>query len=238
MKPEGDVTCCKVGMRDELHPESRIGLAAVCSPRVQLQKKSLHAAEQERADVARARRRWMREQGLFDPARLLFIDETSTSTNMVRLPGCCRRSERLISRVPQGHWKTITFVAGLRRDKMVAPFAVDGPMTRSTFLTYLEQCLRLALKRGDIIIIDNLPINKGDAVEKVIKAAQVRLLYLQKYSPDLNPIEQAFSKLKALLRKATERTIPGLCRRIGKLLRAFSAKEYANFFAHAGYASP
>jgi transposase len=174
---------------------------------------------------------------MFDPARLVFIDETSTSTNMVRLRGRCRRGERLISRVPQGHWKTITFVAGLRHNKMVAPFVVDGPMTRATFLTYLEHCLKPTLKRGDIVIIDNLPAHKGDAVQKVIKTARARLLYLPKYSPDLNPIEQAFSKLKALLRKAAERTIPGLCRRIGKLLGAFSPRECANFFAHAGYAS-
>jgi transposase len=204
---------------------------------ISFKKKSLRAAEQERADVACARRRWMREQGMFDPARLVFIDETSTSTNMVRLRGRCRRGERLISRVPQGHWKTITFVAGLRHNKMVAPFVVDGPMTRATFLTYLEHCLKPTLKRGDIVIIDNLPAHKGDAVQKVIKTARARLLYLPKYSPDLNPIEQAFSKLKALLRKAAERTIPGLCRRIGKLLGAFSARECANFLAHAGYAS-
>src|SRR5450830_984107 len=160
-------------------------------------KKSLHAAEQERPDVARARRRWMREQGMFDPARLVFIDETSTSTNMVRLRGRCRRGERLIGRVPQGHWKTITFVAGLRHDKMTAPFVVDGPMTRATFLAYLEQCLVPTLNRGDIVIIDNLPAHKGIAVPKTIKTARARLLYLPKYSPDLNPIEQAFSKLKA-----------------------------------------
>src|SRR6476661_4146495 len=110
-------------------------------------KKTLYAAEQKRADVARARRRWMREQGMFDPARLVFIDETSTNTAMVRLRGRCSRGERLIGRVPQGHWKTITFVAGLRHDKMVAPFVVDGPMTRATFLAYLEQCLRPTLKR-------------------------------------------------------------------------------------------
>jgi transposase len=178
----------------------------------------------------------MREQGMFDPARLVFIDETSTSTNMVRLRGRCRRGERLISRVPQGHWKTITFVAGLRHDKMVAPFVVDGPMTRATFLAYLEQGLKPTLKRGDIVIIDNLPAHKGVAVEKVINTARARLLYLPKYSPDLNPIEQAFSKLKALLRKAAERTIPDLCRRIGKLVAAFSASECKNYFTHAGYA--
>jgi transposase len=187
--------------------------------------------------VARARRRWMQEQGMFDPARLVFIDETSTNTAMVRLRGRCSRGERLIGRVPQGHWKTITFVAGLRHDKMVAPFVVDGPMTRATFLAYLEQCLRPTLKRGDIVIIDNLPAHKGVAVEKAIKTARARLLYLPKYSPDLNPIELAFSKLKTLLRKAAERTIPGLCRRIGKLIAAFSARECTNYFSHAGYVS-
>jgi transposase len=184
-----------------------------------------------------ARRRWMRERGMFDPARLVFIDETSTSTNMVRLRGRCRRGERLISRVPQGHWKTITFVAGLRHNKMVAPFVVDGPMTRATFLAYLEQCLRPTRKRGDIVVIDNLPAHKGVAMEKAIKTTRARLLYLPKYSRDLNPIEQAFSKLKALLRKAAELTIPGLCRRIGKLIATFSARECANYFADAGYAS-
>jgi transposase len=194
-------------------------------------KKSLRAAEQERVDVARARRRWMREQGMFDPARLVFIDETSTNTAMVRLRGRCSRGERLIGRVPQGHWKTITFVAGLRHDKMVAPFVVDGPMTRVTFLAYLEQCLRPTLKRGDIVIIDNLPAHKGVAVQKAIKTARARL------SPDLNPIELAFSKLKTLLRKAPERTIPRLCRRIGKLIAAFSARECTNYFRHAGYVS-
>jgi transposase len=200
-------------------------------------KKSLRAAEQERPDVARARRRWMREQGMFDPARLVFIDETSTSTNMVRLRGRCRRGERLISRVPHGHWKTITFVAGLRHDKLTAPFVVDGPMTRAAFLAYIEQCLAPTLRHGDIVIIDNLPAHKGIAVQKAIEAARAKLLYLPKYSPDLNPIEQAFSKLKALLRKAAERTIPNLCRRIGKLIATFSARECKHYFIHAGYAS-
>jgi transposase len=187
--------------------------------------------------VPRARRRWMRDQGLFDRARLVFIDETATSTNMVRLRGRCPRGERLIGYVPQGHWKNVTFVAGLRNNKMVAPFVMDGPMTRATFLAYIEQCLRPTLKRGDIVIIDNLPAHKGNAVQQAIKTARANLLYLPKYSPDLNPIEQAFSKLKALLRKAAERTIPGLCRRIGKLLGAFSAKECQNYFANSGYAS-
>jgi transposase len=179
----------------------------------------------------------MREQGMFNPARLVFIDETSTNTAMVRLRGRCPRGERLIGRAPQGHWKTITFVAGLRHDKMVAPFVIDGPMTRANFLAYIEQGLGPTLKRGDIVIFDNLPAHKGVAVAKAIKSARARLLYLPKYSPDLNPIELAFSKLKALLRKAAERTVPGLCRRIGKLLAAFSATECSNYFSHAGYGS-
>ena len=128
-------------------------------------KKSLRAAEQERPDVARARRRWIREQGMFNSAQLVFIDETSTSTNMARLRGRCRRGKRLIGRVPHGHWKTVTLVAGLRHNKMVAPFVVDGPMNRATFLVYLKRCLRPFLKRGDFVIIDNLPAHKGAAVE-------------------------------------------------------------------------
>ncbi len=133
--------------------------------------------------------------------------------------------------------EAITFVAGLRHDKLTAPFVVDGPMTRATFLAYLEQCLAPTLRHGDIVIIDNLPAHKGIAVQKAIEAAHAKLLYLPKYSPDLNPIEQASSKLKALLRKAAERTIPYLCRRIGKLIATFSARECAHYFIHAGYAS-
>src|SRR5215471_6410071 len=120
-------------------------------------KKSLHAEEQKRADVARARRRWIREQGLLDPARLVFIDETATSTNMVRLRGRCPRGQRLVASVPHGHWKTITFVAGLRHDRIVAPFVIDGAMNGPTFLAYIDQCLAPTLGRRDIVIIDNLP---------------------------------------------------------------------------------
>ena len=117
--------------------------------------------------MARARRRWMREQGRFDPARLVFIDETSTSTNMVRLRGRCRRGERLIGRVPQGHWKTITFVAGLRHDKMTAPFVVDGPITRAAFLClYRPMSGANTQARGDIVIMDNLSAHRGVAVQK------------------------------------------------------------------------
>ena len=154
---------------------------------------------------------------MFDPARLVFIDETSTNTAMVRLRGRCLRGIRLIDHVPHGHWKTITFIAGLRRRAMVAPFVLDGPMNAASFMAYLKRCLAPTLKRGDIVMMDSLPVHKVAGVREVIEAAGARLRYLPKYSPDLNPIEQAFSKLKAHLRKAAERTIPRLSRRIGAL---------------------
>ena len=198
-------------------------------------KKSLRAAEQERADVARARRRWMREQGMFDPARLVFVDETAANTKMVRLSGRCPRGERLIGRVPQGHWKTITFVAALRRNGMRAPCTVDGSMNGAKFLAYVEQCLAPTLKRKDIVMIDNLPAHKAAGIREAIEARGATLRYLPQYSPDLNPIEMPFSKLKASLRKAAERTIPRLRRRIARFTCTLAAREACNYFRHAGY---
>lgn len=174
---------------------------------------------------------------MLDPARLVFIDETATSTNMVRLRGRCRRGMRLIDHVPHGHWKMITFVAGLRRSAMVAPMVLDGPMNATTFVAYLKECLVPTLKRGDIVIMDSLPVHKVASVRELIEAAGAKLRYLPKYSPDLNPIEQAFSKLKAHLRKAADRTIPRLSHRIGAIVTAFSPQECTNYFRHAGYAS-
>src|SRR5882757_3871163 len=198
-------------------------------------KKTLYAAEQKRADVARARRRWMREQSMFDPARLVFIDETCTSTAMVRLRGRSPRGERLIGYAPHGHWKTITFVAGLRLRKMSAPFVLEGAMNGPMFLAYVKQCLAPTLKRDDTVIMDNLPVHKVTGVEKALEAAGATLIYLPKYSPDLNPIELAFSKLKAHLRKAAEQTNPRLVRKIGRVVADFSPQECRNFFRHAGY---
>ena len=198
-------------------------------------KKSLRAAEQERADVAQARRRWMKEQGMFDPAHLVFVDETAANTKMVRLSGRCRRGERLIGRVPQGHWKTITFVAALRRNGMRAPCTVDGSMNGAKFLAYVKQCLAPNLKRKDKVVIDNLPAHKAAGIREAIEARGATLRYLPQYSPDLNPIEMPFSKLKAHLRKAAERTIPRLRRRIGAFARTLSAREARNYFRHAGY---
>jgi transposase len=187
--------------------------------------------------VARARRRWIREQGLLDPARLVFIDETATTTNMVRLRGRCRRGARLIGYAPHGHWKTITFVAGLRHDRMVAPFVMEGAMNGLTFVEWLKQFLVSTLKRRDTVIMDNLPSHKVPGVREAIESAGATLRYLPQYSPDLNPIENCFSKIKAHLRKAAARTINRLCRRIGIIATSLSTQECANYFAHAGYGS-
>jgi transposase len=200
-------------------------------------KKILHASEQERADVAEARQRWTEDQPSLDPARLVFIDETGTSTNMTRLRGRARRGARLVGRVPHGHWKITTFVAGLRCDAVTAPFVIDRPMNGPIFRTYLERCLIPTLTPGDIVIMDNLSSHKVAGVREAIEAAGARLVYLPPYSPDLNPIERLFAKLKALLRKAAERSIDALWATIGKLLDAFSPQECANYLRHSGYAS-
>ena len=198
-------------------------------------KKTLYAVEQKRADVARARRRWMRDQGMFDPARLVFIDETSTNTAMVRLRGRAPRGERLVDYAPHGAWKTVTFLGGLRQRGMTAPFVIEGAMNGPMFLAYVKQCLVPTLKRGETVLMDNLPVHKVAGVVEAIEAAGATLIYLPKYSPDLNPIELAFSKLKAHLRKAAEHTIPRLLRRIGRVVTDFSPQECRNFFRHAGY---
>ncbi len=166
----------------------------------------------------------------------MFIDETGTATNMARLRGRCRRGRRLVAAVPHGHWKTTTLVAALRIDAVTAPFVIDEPMSGDIFLDYLEQCLAQTLSRGDIVIMDNLPAHKVAGVRELIEATGARLLYLPPYSPDLNPIEQLFAKLKALLRKAAERSIPALWDRIGEILNSIASTECTNYLRHAGYA--
>ena len=195
----------------------------------------MHAAEQERLDVAEARIAWKEDQSSLDPASLVFIDETGTSTAMARLRGRAMRGRRVIGRVPWGHWKTMTFVAALRQDGITAPFVIDRAMTGEIFVEYVRQCLAPTLKPGEIVVMDNLPAHKRDEAREIIEAAGAQLRFLPPYSPDLNPIEQAFAKLKAHLRKAQERSIDGLWRRIGKLLDLFQPAECANFFANAGY---
>ena len=184
-----------------------------------------------------ARAAWRDRQPTLDVARLVFVDETGTATNMAPRRGRCRRGERLIGRVPHGHWKTTTFVAGLRCDAITAPFVVDRPMNGDIFKAYIEQCLAPTLTPGDIVIMDNLAAHKVAGVREAIERTGATLRYLPPYSPDLNPIEQLFAKLKTLLRKAAARSIPTLWDKIGELLDAFLADECRNYFANAGYAS-
>lgn len=165
----------------------------------------------------------------------MFIDETWASTNMARRYGRAPKGERLRAAVPHGHWKTTTFVAGLRSDGIVAPFVLDGPINRAAFETYLARVLVPELRPGDVVIMDNLSSHKGPRVREMIEAAGASLRYLPPYSPDFNPIENAFAKLKALLRKAAERTISGLWDAIGRLIDLFTPNECANYLANAGY---
>jgi transposase len=200
-------------------------------------KKSLHASEQDRPDVARRRARWQKYQGRLDPKRLVFIDETWAKTNMTRRHGRCARGARLVAKVPHRRWRTLTFLAALRCDRIEAPCVIDGPVNGISFLAYVEQSLLPTLSTGDIVIMDNLGSHKRQAIRQLIRTAGAKLFFLPPYSPDLNPIEQVFAKLKTLLRKADERTSEATWRRIGALLDHSSPQECANYLANAGYAS-
>ena len=210
-------------------------MALLQAARHHAQKKTAHATEQDRPDILKRRHEWFEAQLDLDPERLIFIDETWASTNMVRLHGRAPRGQRLRAGIPYGHWKTTTLVAALRRTGIAAPMVLDGPVNARAFLAYVEQVLVPELKPGDIVVMDNLSSHKGPAVRQAIEAAGASLLFLPPYSPDLNPIEQAFAKLKALLRAAAERTVDALWDRIGHLLDRFSPQECANYFAAAGY---
>ena len=155
---------------------------------------------------------------------------------MTRLYGRCPVGERLVSPVPHGHWKTLTFIAALRVDSIDAPWVIDGPMDGAAFLTYLRHCLAPTLRPGDIVVMDNLPAHKVAGVRAIIENAGAQLCYLPPYSPDLYPIENAFAKLKMLIRSAAERTIDGLQNSIGSALEKFAKTECANYFRHAEYA--
>jgi transposase len=166
---------------------------------------------------------------------LVFLDETAITTSMVRTRGRSPRGDRLVDYAPHGHWKTVTFIAGLRHDRMVAPFVIEGAMNGEIFRAYIEQCLAPTLEPGDIVVLDNVSTHKVNGVAEAIEAAGATLRYLPQYSPDLNPIEQAFSKLKALLRKAAERTVQALGRRVGEIFASFTRDDCSNFLLNSGY---
>ena len=173
----------------------------------------------------------MREQR----GRLIFIDETGTNTKMTRPRGRSLKGCRLNGKAPFGHWGTQTFVAGLKCDGLIAPWVIDAPMNRAIFETYIETQLAPALKSGDVVIMDNLSSHKSQRAETIIRAKGAWLLFLPPYSPDLNPIEMAFSKLKSLLRKAATRTIDDLWKAIGNICTLFTPEECSNYFEAAGY---
>ena len=170
-----------------------------------------------------------------NPERLVFIDETGAATDMARRYGRCPRGQRLIASVPWGHWKTTTFVAALRVDGITAPCVFDGPMDGPCFRAYIEQFVVPTLRPGDIVVMDNLPSHKVAGIREAIEAAGAELRYLPPYSPDLNPIEQFFAKLKALLRKAAARSIDALVAAIADALTAISPQECQNYLANQGY---
>jgi transposase len=181
------------------------------------------------------RQAWFDAQPDLDPERLVFIDETGASTKMARLRGRARRGQRCRSPVPHGHWKTTTFTGALRLSGMTAPMVLDGPMNADAFRAYVRHVLAPTLRSGDIVVMDNLPAHKVTDVRTMIEAAGARLLYLPPYSPDFNPIENAFSKLKAILRKAAARSITDLWETIGTAIDQFTPTECANYFTATGY---
>ena len=185
----------------------------------------------------RAKTSLARHQAELDPQRLVFIDETGASTKMARLRGRSLRGTRCLAAIPHGHWKTTTFVGGLRLGGMTAPMVLDGAMDGPAFLAWIEQMLAPTLEPGDIVVMDNLPAHKPDAVRTAIEATGATLRYLPPYSPDLNPIEMAFSKFKALLKKAAARTIEDLWTAIAQALPQLTPNDCANYFTAAGYGS-
>jgi transposase len=193
------------------------------------------AAEQDRPDVKAQRDAWRAGQAALDPARLVFVDETWAATNMARRYGRAPVGERLVCPVPCGHWKTTTFVAALRLGGLTAPMVVDGAVNGDLFVAYAEQVLAPSLRPGDIVVMDNLSSHKRAGVRRAIEAAGAALVLLPPYSPDFNPIELAFGKLKGLLRKGAKRTVEELWEFLGRALEAFGAEECRNYFRHCGY---
>ena len=195
----------------------------------------MRAAERDRPDVADARREWAAAQPALDPAKLVFLDETWATTDMARRYGRAPRGQRALDAVPHGRWRTTTVIAALRADGITAPLVLEGAINGQSFLAYVRQVLAPALRPGDVVVLDNLGSHKVAGVREAVEAAGATLRYLPPYSPDLNPIEQVFAKLKALLRDAAARTTEGLWAAVGQALRSFPAAECARYLAHCGY---
>jgi transposase len=185
--------------------------------------------------VKAARENWLDGQDDLDPERLIFVDESGLSTKMARLRGWAPKGERCRAAIPHGHWKTTTFVSGFTLAGFVAPMLLDGPMDGESFLAWVEQMLAPTLRDDDIVVMDNLAAHKVAGVRQAIEAYGAELRYLPPYSPDFNPIENAFAKFKAHVRKSAARTLDALERAAANALQQFKPDECANFFAHAGY---
>jgi len=185
--------------------------------------------------VARRRVQWTKYQDRVEPERLVFIDETWTRTDMAPLRGWAPRGRRLTAKVPHGRWKTMTFLAALRHDRIDAPWFIEGPIDGECFRTYVAKVLLPTLRPGDIVVLDNLGSHRSKAVRQIIRSAGAKLFFLPKYSPDLNPIEQVFAKLKHIIRKALARTVDAVCAAIGQALPAFTPEECANYLKNSGY---
>ncbi|WP_354066536.1 IS630 family transposase [Bradyrhizobium sp. OAE829] len=207
----------------------------VHAEKLSFKKKRVAADERDRPDVARRRLQWTKYQGRVEAERLVFIDETWTRTDMAPLRGWAPRGRRLHAKVPHGRWKTMTFLAALRHDRIDAPWFIEGPIDGVSFRTYVEKVLLPILRPGDIVVLDNLGSHKSKAVRQLIRSVGAKLFFLPKYSPDLNPIEQVFAKLKHLVRKAAARTVDAVCAAIGYALDAFTSEECANYLKNSGY---
>jgi transposase len=208
-----------------------------CAAKVSALKKTLFAIEQSRADIARKRARWQAWQTRLDPRQLIFIDETWIRTNMAPLRGWGQKGQRLDGFAPHGHWRTMTFLGALRYDGLSAPCVFDGPINGEYFTAYVKQILVPTLEPGKIVIMDNLGSHKSKAVRDAIKGAGSRLWFLPQYSPDLNPIEQAFAKIKHWMRDAQKRTLEDIWRYLAHLVGTIDPDECANYFENSGYAS-
>lgn len=202
---------------------------------IEPQKKTLHAAEQERPDVAQARDAWAAGKSNLDRGRLVFLDETWASTNMTPTRGRSPKGTRCPGQAPYGHWQTTTFICALCTRGLVAPFVLDGPINGAAFRVRVQQALVPVLHPGDIVVMDNLGSHKVAGIAETIEAAGAQLRYLPPYSPDYNPIEQVFAKFKTLLRKTAARSRNALWSACGSLLDQFNADECERYICHAGY---